>query len=140
MSFSTFTLDNPGSVPSSYKSDRFKGEEGKEYRISSFGGKGIEDGSPSWIVPLSLLLATVCMYRALVMCSTRGLSFSVSHSKLTQGEEGSPCNRHCDRLLAFKDGRPDKTALANGEYKVMPWVLSEDKVKSILRKHQEWPL
>ena len=141
MSFSTFTLDNPGSVPTSFKSDRFKGEEGKEYRVSFLWWGGIEEGAP--VMEKSPQFASC--HRMYVQGAGYVLDKGPEFLRLAQ--QVDPKVKKARLAIGtvvvswpLKDGRPDKTALANGEYKVMPWVFSEDKVKSILRKHQEWPL
>lgn len=141
MSFSTFTLDNPSSVPSSFKSDRFKGEEGKEYRVSFLWWKGIEDGAP--VMEKSPQFASC--HRLYVQGA--GYVLDKGPEFLRVAQQIDPKVKKARLAIAtvivswpLKDGRPDKQALANGDYKVMPWVFSEDKVKSILRKHQEWPL
>lgn len=141
MSFSTFTLDNPNSVPSSYKATSFKGEEGKEYRLSFLWWSGLEDGKP--VMSGSPKFASC--HRMYV--NGAGYVLDKGPEFLKVAQQADPKVRKPRLAIGtavvswpMKDGRPDKTALQNGEYKVLPWVFSEDKVKSILRKHQEWPL
>lgn len=142
MSFSTFTLDNPSNVPSAFKSDRFKGEEGKDYRVSFLWWKGLTEGKPQ--------MSGSPMFASCHRMYIEGVGYVLDKGPefLRVAQSVDPKVKKPRLAIATvivswaldQSGRPDKSALQSGGYKVQPWIFSEDKVKSILRKHQEWSL
>lgn len=118
------------------KSEKFKGEQGRTYRVSFVWWPGLEDGKPD-------LDAKTPRFRSAKRFYFEGVGYV-----LDGGPEFAKVAGEAPRLSVAtaivvwptdSKGQIDKARFLNGDSKVLPWIFSGDKFMSFKPVHQEFP-
>jgi hypothetical protein len=136
MSFSEFGFgegdENIGS-----KTKRFKAKEGEKYRVSFIWWPGIETGKPNMDAATPKFIGCKRLF-------LQGVGYFIDKGPDFVKIAGTPSKMQVATLICKwptdEKGAVDKGRFQNGEYSVMPWIISIDKYRNIEQNHREFPL
>ena len=117
------------------KSEKFKGEGGRSYRISLAWWPGVEDGK----LDLDASPKFVGGQRHYI----EGVGYVMNQGPEYTTLAGGPPRMAVATIIVVwptdSSGNVDGGRLKSGDFKVMPWIFSGDKYKSISPIHKEFP-
>jgi len=118
------------------KSEKFKGEAGRTYRVSFCWWPGIEDGKMNLDAETPKFVGAKRFY-------FEGVGYIIDGGPEMQKLAGNPPRLAITTVLVLwptnNKGAIDKDRLRTGDFKVLPWIFSEDKYRSFSPVHAEFP-
>lgn len=116
---------------------RLKLKEGEKYRISFLWWPGLEDGKPNLDAATPKFIGCNRLY-------LQGVGYFLDngpgYAELAGGAAKLAIGTIVCQWPTDSKGAIDKTRFQDGEFSVMPWVLSKDKYRNIEQHHSEFPL
>lgn len=119
------------------KSKKFKAEGGRTYQVSFAWWKGIEAGKPNLDESTPSFVGAQRHFHPQV-------GFFLNKGPEWTRLAGEPPKMAIATVIIVwpttPKGEIDRTALANGDFEVKPWIFSQDKYDAIRPMHAEWHL
>jgi len=119
------------------KSKRFKAKEGEKYRVSFPWLPGIEENKPNFDAPTPKFTGCKRLYLAGVGYF---LDKGPEYVKLAGAQSKMQVATLIIKWPTDSNGALDKAKFQDGQFEVMPWIMSADKYRNIEQNHREFPL
>jgi hypothetical protein len=117
------------------KSEKFKGETGRSYRLSFCWWPGIENGKLDLDAKTPKFIGAKRHY-------FEGVGYIIDGGPEMTKLAGNPPRMAIATLVVqwpiSQDGTPDMNRIKDLDFKVLPWIFSEDKYKSLTPNHREF--
>jgi hypothetical protein len=117
------------------KSEKFKGETGRSYRLSFSWWPGMEDGKPDLDAKTPKFVGAKRYY-------FEGVGYILATDPAMEKIAGSPPRLSIATTVVVwptnEDGEVDMARVGRLDFKVLPWIFSEDKYKSFTPIHREF--
>ena len=118
------------------KSEKFKGEAGRSYRLSFAWWPGIKDGKLDLDAKTPKFVGAKRHY-------FEGVGYVIDGGPEFTKLAGKPPRMAIATVVVqwpiSQDGTPDMHRVKDLDFKVLPWIFSEDKYKSLTPNHREFP-
>jgi hypothetical protein len=119
------------------KSKRFKAKEGEKYRVSFVSWPGSPEGKPNMDASTPKFIGCKRLYM-------ENVGYFIDKGPEFAKIAGGPGKMYVATLICVwptdSKGNLDKGRFQNGDFEVMPWVISIDKYRNIEQNHKEFPL
>ena len=136
MSFLEFGFGDNDNAARSGKTEKFKGETGRQYRLSFCWWNGSEDSTPDLDSKTPKFVGAKRFY-------FDGVGYVIDGGPEFSKLAGSPSRMAIATAVVQwpmdSSGQIDMARVKSCDFKVLPWIFSHDKYKTLTPLHNEFP-